>query len=77
MTSTQGSAEDTRIRLTRDELNATIEKIAKVNARAVKQGWTGRVGIEHELGIGLHAGHGKLSHWHGDLLRLDLERCIL
>lgn len=37
------------MRLTQDELTATEAKIAKLNARAAKRGWNGRIDIASEL----------------------------
>jgi hypothetical protein len=42
------TAQDCRRRLTRDELVATQEKVAKINARAEKKGWTGRLVVEFD-----------------------------
>lgn len=46
MTNTEGTEQDHRWELTLNELAATQEKIAKINARAEKRGWTGRLVVD-------------------------------
>lgn len=47
-TGTYDEQDDYRRELTLDELAATLEKVEKINARAAKRGWTGRLTVEHE-----------------------------
>lgn len=48
MTNTEGTEQDYRRELTAEELALTIAKVEKINARAAKRGWTGRLTVDSE-----------------------------
>jgi len=45
---TTTAEQDNRRQLTREELAATLEKVEKINARAARRNWTGRLTVEYD-----------------------------